>query len=561
MRRHLLRYSVCCVLLLCCRCAKIVTPTGGPRDTTPPAVTKETPANGSTNFNGNTIKISFNEYVVLDNPVENVLISPPPSTPPQFSISGKSVIIKFQNTTLLPNQTYNIGFASCIKDFTEGNAIPFYNYAFSTGDRVDSMMLSGKIIDALSTSPIKECYVFAYTEDVDSLPLTTKPQFISKSQADGSFEIKNIKPGAYKIFALTDDNNDLIFNLPTEKIAFGDHPFAAHPCPKDTANDTLSSPDTIQQNVPAENILLYLFSEKGKQLLDKSQNKAFGKYDFFYKENISDVHIRRIDTLPMPDHFQYVGHDTLTFFFKETLQDTLRLELRVNTSTCDTVELTPFKKKETRGKKEEANKGEKLSLNKTNAGELHSPLTLHFSYPIRPADSIPVQIVAHSKYSGNDTSTLFLSVPDTFVTSVSIPFHFEEKVPYTVILRDSSFLGYNGATHDSLKISFTAKSEKDYGALRISYQLPENEYNYIALLLNQAGDLIRKDIMSESAEILYSNLSSGSYKLKLIEDRNLNGEWDTGNYREKLQPEKVLIFNKPLNVRGYWELEEIFTWE
>ena len=220
-KKYILRLMLLTAVLFT-SCAKIVTPTGGPKDVTPPTITKESPPNGCKNFKGNTIKISFSEFVTLNNTFENVLISPPLSQQPTYLLSGKTLIIKF-NDTLQSNQTYNIGFASCIQDFTEENPIPFYNYAFSTGESVDTFMLKGKVIDAQTNSAVKGCFVFAYSQDIDSLPLTTKPQYITKTLPNGSFVIKNIRPGNYKIFALKDINNNLIYDLPNEEIAFLDN--------------------------------------------------------------------------------------------------------------------------------------------------------------------------------------------------------------------------------------------------------------------------------------------------------------------------------------------------
>ena len=218
LRKTILRILLLTTVLLT-SCATIVMPTGGPKDVVPPTIAKEVPQNGCNNFKGNTIKITFNEFVTLNNTFENVLISPPLSQQPTYTLSGKTLIIKF-NDTLQSNQTYNLGFANCIQDFTEENPIPFYNYAFSTGEAVDSFMLQGKVIEAQTTNAVKGCFVFAYSQDIDSLPLTTKPQYITKTQPNGAFAIKNIRPGSYKLFALKDINNNLIFDLPNEEIAF-----------------------------------------------------------------------------------------------------------------------------------------------------------------------------------------------------------------------------------------------------------------------------------------------------------------------------------------------------
>lgn len=545
-------------------CAKIVTPTGGPKDVTPPAITKEVPANGCNNFKGNTIKITFNEFVTLNNTFENVLISPPLTQQPTYSLSGKTLVIKF-NDTLQSNQTYNLGFANCIQDFTEGNPIPFYNYAFSTGEAVDSFMLQGKVIDAQTTEAVKGCFVFAYSQDIDSLPLTTKPQYITKTQPNGSFAIKNIRPGDYKVFALKDINNNLIYDLPNEEIAFLQNTMVAVRMPVEVPEDTAAVNDTVAPVPEIEDTTakvpetkLFLFTEEDTtQAFVKLQNKEVGKYEFIYKSKIYDYTATVLSEREY-DRFEMVGLDTITWYLKEPLLDSMVVAVTVNDTICDTLRLEPFKKAGARagGRRGKGDDHAPLAVSYKNAGELYKPIVLTFPYPVRPSDSVPVQIVATKKYSGNDTSYLNLSIPDTFVTSLVINRRFEEKVPHTLTIRDSVFVGYNGCVNDTVRIKFTTKTEKDYGLLRMTYRLPDSEYPFVILLLNSKGEVLQRDVIRQTETITYPNLTAGGYKIKAIEDRNGNGVWDTGNYRRKVEPERVFLFSKAITVRGYWELEE-----
>lgn len=563
-KKSILRLMLLTAVLLT-GCAKIVMPTGGPKDVTPPSITKESPPNGSRNFKGNTIKISFNEFVTLNNTFENVLISPPLSQQPTYTLSGKTLIIKF-NDTLQSNQTYNIGFASCIQDFTEENPIPFYNYAFSTGESVDTFMLKGRVVDAQTNSAVKGCFVFAYSQDIDSLPLTTKPQYITKTLPNGSFAIKNIRPGNHKIFALKDINNNLIYDLPNEEIAFLENTVEAVPIPVEVVQDTTSAKDSVKvapsDSVPPvpESQLFLFMEEDSTQSFVKLQNKEVGKYEFIYKSKIRK-HEAKVLSEREYDHFEIVGHDTITWYLKEPLLDTMVVAMAVNDTVCDTLRLEPFKKAGARTGQRRGRSDDRVALavGNRNAGDLYNPIVLTFPYPIRPKDSIPVQIIATKKYSGNDTSYLTLSIPDTFVTSLVIDRKFEEKVPHLLTIRDSVFFGYNGLANDTVRIKFTTKTEKDYGLLRMTYKLPSEEYPFVIQLLNSKGEILQSDVIRQSETITYPNLAAGSYKLKAIEDRNGNGVWDTGNYRQKRQPERVFNFNKAITIRGYWELEE--EWE
>ena len=565
-KKHILRLLLLTAVLFT-SCAKMVMPIGGPKDVTPPAIAKESPQNGCNNFKGNTIKITFNEFFTLNNTFENVLISPPLSQQPTYTVSGKTLIIKF-NDTLQSNQTYNLGFANCIQDFTEGNPIPFYNFAFSTGEAVDSFMLKGKVFDAQTNGAVNGCFVFAYSQDIDSLPLTTKPQYITKTLPNGSFAIMNIRPGNYKMFALKDINNNLIYDLPNEEIAFLDNMVEAVKMPAEVPQDTAAIKDSVIVALPdtlekISDTQLYMFLEKDTtQAFVKLQNKELGKYEFIYKSKIYNYKAAVLSEKDY-DRFEIVGSDTITWYMKEPLLDSMVVAITVNDSVCDTLRLEPFKKAgaRTSGRRGRSDDHAPLVISNQNAGELYKPIVLTFPYPLRPTDSIPVQIIATKKYTGNDTSYLKLPVPDIFTRSLVIDRKFEEKVPHTIIIPDSVFFGYNGLTNDTLRIKFTTKTEKDYGLLRINYQLPNNEYPFVIQLLNSKGDILRTDILHRSETITYPNLLAGGYKIKAIEDRNGNGVWDTGNYRQKRQPERVFHYNKTITIRGYWELEEEWTME
>lgn len=315
--------------------------------------------------------------------------------------------------------------------------------------------------------------------------------------------------------------------------------------------------DSTAAQIPA--IALRLFVEEDTiQSFSKMQNKEFGKYEFFYKNNITTVAAEAIRGT-LPDRWEVIGSDTITWYCKEEVKDTVLFVMTVNGTACDTLELTPFKKREARGRRADKQDGGKLLITSSNTGELYKPLTLSFSYPIRPTENAQVQLIGKRKRAGNDTINIPVTVKDTFARSISIPTKLEEKVPYTLIITDSTFQGYNNLYNDSTVVNFTNRSAKDYGSIRMTFNLPTTS-DFIVQLLNDKDRVLREDVLRGESELLYSNLLAGRYKLKVIEDRNGNGRWDTGKYNEKRQPERVAFFSKTLTVRGYWELEETFAW-
>lgn len=545
--------------LLLAGCAKIVTPVGGPKDTTPPKIVKESPANHTTMFNSKSIKITFDEFVVLNNPNQTVIVSPPLKENPELSISGKSVIIKLPDS-LRSNTTYSIALSETIKDFTEGNPLPIYTYVFSTGSHIDSFMLSGTMKDAVSLDMAKNVSVMLYEQDIDSLPLSVRPTYLTKTNGNGKFTFNNIKPGSYKIFALNDINNNLIYDLPTESIAFLADLVEAWPTPAtDTTEENKKSNRGRQTNDDEQEVRLSLFTERdSNQVLSKYLNTTENLYAFPYKTDFKSFSARHLGGQEL-SYFQLISNsqDSVYWYLKEALTDTTWYEFTVDEHHLDTVKITPFKKNtKGAGSRRKTNEKSALSVSLSNKENIYQPLTLNFSYPVKPGQ-FDITIYKLLK-SGNDTIVKTVQIPDTFVRSIPIDYKFEEKLPYSVFIRDSVIWGYNGLTNDTVNVRFTTKTEKDYGNLLINYSIADPSCQYIVFLQNNKGNTIQQHIISAKQSVTYAHLDPGSYKIKVIKDRNNNGRWDTGNYELKIQPEEIFFFDKPINIRGYWDIEEDF---
>ena len=206
------------------RCANAVAPTGGPKDTAPPVVVQAVPENNSTNFIGKKIEITFDEYITLENANQNVLISPPLSEKPDIKLKNKTVVVKFKET-LAANTTYTINFGSVIKDLHEGNPFKDYVFSFSTGDHIDTLRIAGKVLNAEDKKPVEDAYVSLYAadrENLDSLPLSTVPNYITKTDKEGNFGLNGLADKKYLVFALKDVNSNLYFDQPNEEVAFLD---------------------------------------------------------------------------------------------------------------------------------------------------------------------------------------------------------------------------------------------------------------------------------------------------------------------------------------------------
>jgi hypothetical protein len=525
-------------------CARIVIPSGGPKDITPPKVVGEKPANGSVKFTGKTIRIYFDEFVTLNNPVENVIFSPPLNKPIDYSTKGKSVIVKL-NDTLRSNTTYNIHFSDCIQDFREGNKLTGYDYAFSTGDSIDKHKLFGRVENAETNLPETGCFVMLYEDDVDSLPLTTRPYYLTRTNAQGNFFFHHVKPLSYKIFALRDINFNFFYDLPNESIAFVDSMCKAN----------YYSSDSLMRVDSSAFITLRMFQEEDTvQLLEPTLNPQKGIYHFPYKIPVHSYNLQ-IKGDSVVEYFSKIcaTRDTISLYFKTFFKDSATVYIITDAERMDTVELLPFKAPP-RVSKNQKPLTSTLKVNLANKDELYAPTLLRFSYPIKPADSVPLLVIATVR-GEKDTTEIYLNIPDSLVLQLPVPFAFEPKINYNLLLKDSLFYGYDGTTHDTIVFTLSKKTEKDYGNLFINYKVINKNADFIVELQSNQKTL-RKDIISHSKTVEYKHLSPGNYSFKVTEDRNRNGKWDTGNYRKKIQPEKIFFIDKEITIRGFWDMEE-----
>ena len=534
------------MVTLCAGCAKISAPTGGPKDAEPPKVLKTVPENGSTRFSDKHIRFYFDEFVTLNNPTENVLISPPMATAPEYTIKGKSLDIKIKDT-LHENTTYNMVFSDCIKDYREGNALSYFHFSFSTGDSLDDYMIRGNIVDAKTLAPSKDFFVLLYKNTHDSVPLTTLPDYVTKSLSDGTFTFRNIRPGIYKIFALKDINSDLKYNLPNEDIAFIYETVTAFKALPDSAADSLKAA------LPTVNLISFAVADT-VQKLSRYENPAAGIYRFPYKLRVNEFNAIPVST--QLDYFEQINNtrDTITWYLKTPLTDTVTYILHADNQT-DTVKITPFKEKQ-QGRVRGNQPVKKLSVSFINAGEYHKPLTLQFGYPVHPTDSFNVYVYSQQQ-NVKDTTVYRYAVPDTFTLQLPLPMTVTEKKSYSVMIPDSVFFGYNALTNDTLKTQFNTKSVKDYGTLIMNYQLPDDGKQYVATLWLK-DKIMQEDILTASQTITYPYLNPDTYRVSVFRDDNGNGRWDPGDYSGKRLPEKMFAFPQSISIRAYWESEETF---
>lgn len=586
------------ILVLAIRCANPVMPSGGIKDTDPPEVVSSMPLNKSVLFNGRTLILTFNEFVKLEKAQEQILISPPPQTKPEFRLRGKSLIIRFEED-LLPQTTYSVFFGDAIVDLTESNPLKGYNFVFSTGDILDSMSFKGNVFNAFDLKPAENVFAMLYllsqadTIPPDSLPYVKKPYYVTRTDKNGNFRFNNLKNEQFKIFALSDMNSNFIYDMAGELIAFSDSLIMPEFTPEPVI-DSLLVTDSLEfsdeeidtelaaAQKTADSLLqlqtdslsfvhalrLAMFQEvDSTQKLLRAEMVKPGLLRFAFRQAAYDVEINSLDTLPdtlniMP-MFTRMG-DTLLWYFRPGIADSIHLTITKDTLIRDTLHLSLIPRQAAQARRltrRDTAEREFLAwtANIPNRKlEIETPLQLNFGYPVvekNLPDSVMMVI---------NSDTLHFKPALTRSDSLGLSYRFDyDFLPgqqYTFTLPDSVFTGLNGLVSDSIRLSFKVPPPEDYGNLFMDISIAEGKH-YVIQLLGTKEAVLREYFVTQSGRLTIRNLNPGKYRLKAIDDRNQNRRWDTGNYLKAIQPEEVIYFNKELDIRANWDFEESWKLE
>ncbi len=583
------------VTLLFSRCANPVSPTGGPKDLNPPKVLACDPPNMSILFKGKSFRIDFNEFVTLKNSATEVFISPPQKNQPDSRLRGKSLVVQLEDS-LAPNTTYSITFGNAITDLTEGNILKGFNYVFSTGEFVDSLSLQGNLVNAFDHIPQKNVFIELYIDNndtipFDSLPHRVAPYYITKTDEQGNFMFHNLQNKKFKLFALADQNGDLIFNQPSEKIAFHDSLaipyFIAVPKPDTARNDSLSedlsriqpvkvknadslrksdsirAADSVRQNFlryPSYSLFLFEETDSVQRLLNSSfpvEGMALLVFRFPAKD-LQVVPLNFDSAAPWVIPESSRKNDSVRLWITRPDVDSLVAKIVVNNKVLDTVRLE-VSQKENRNKSPDKKKIIRLGMVNSASGaglnQFKNKLIVTFSYPLIRWDFKKVLLIAEK-----DTVHPRITFYDSLKRRIVISHKWEEDKSYTILVPDSAFFGIGNVTHDTVLMTFRSKSEKDFGNLVLSMNMDKRPGQYIVQLTNdKETSIFEEHIINGSEKIRFDFMTPGKYKLKAILDRNRNRRWDTGNYRLKIQPEEVIYFPKTVEIRSNWDVEE--TWD
>ena len=562
-------FAICVVAILMIRCANVVTPSGGPKDDKSPVVLEASPENNSTDFNGKTIHLTFDEFVTLNNPSNNVMISPPMNKKPTYRTSGKTLIIRFEEP-LKPNTTYSINFGDAVKDLHEGNVFKGYTFNFSTGNIIDSLSLKGKVISASSLTPMEGFVIGLYSNDnetitIDSMPYKLKPEYITTTDKKGDFEFSGLADKEYLVFALKDNNSNLIYDLPNEEIAFYQDLvkpyYIENQIVKVAVNDTLNNDSIVAADSIFEikkpdypSYTLYSFvQEDSVQKIFKKELVEEGLLRFVFRYPADNVEIKVLEELP--DTFNILPvysarKDTILWYFTPC-KDSLWISINDGVNISDTTHysLKPRKSVSKRRRNQEEETVKRLVIKnnlKGNKLKPEQPLVFTFNEPI-------VKV--------NQPDSMHFEKLDEFGLKYQIINNLKPENKYQITISDSVFFGISGVSNDSIKLNFSVQEESAFGNIYITVEVPENIPQVIIELTTDNGKTIDKQIITGTQELSFEYLDPGKYKLKAILDLDRNGVWSPGNFNKKLQPEKIIFYNGTLEVRANWDIDLDEPWK
>ena len=587
---HKLKYLFICLGLLFVaflnhHCANAVAPTGGPKDTTPPVVVGAMPENHNTNFIGKKIEITFDEFITLENANQNVMISPPMSEKPDIKLKNKTVVIKFKED-LVPNTTYTINFGAAIKDLHEGNPFKDYVYSFSTGDHIDTLSIAGKLLNAEDKKPVEGAYVGLYADDrdnLDSLPMTTAPNYITKTDKDGNFRLNGLANKHYLVFALKDANANLYFDLPNESVAFLDSlvpaSYPQSPLPKPATDSTMT--DSLTMHVDslvvetktttkfdqnAFKLTLEMFTEvDSTQMLLEKKLVEEGLLRFVFRHPAKEAVIMTPEMLP--DTFNLVtthsvAYDTVWWYFTPNVKDSLWVQVKYDTLINDSSRYS-LKFKETKANRRLKREPEKLKVSSNLIGRdgliQGDTLILKFSEPI-------------VRYAMRD-SAIFKC--DTLVFYDTLAFEpvdgqgleyrmttpFSADSSYSIEIPDSVFFGIRNRTNDIIKLDFHVLKDDEYGNIYITVVPPKGMKQVVVQLMNENEKVLKEQIITKKEEVMFDYLMPAKYKLRAILDADGNGKWSTGNYHRHCLPETIVNYKDPLDLKAGWDIDLEEVWD
>lgn len=512
-------------------CAKRGSPSGGLKDTLAPVIIKSTPENYSTNFEGNEIRIYFDEYIKLVDIQKNLIVSPPLEYQPIITPLNTSKQLRIQiMDTLRENTTYSFNFGNSIVDNNEGIEFPYFKYVFSTGSYIDSLQLNGTIKDALLPKAENPVSVVLYELNetfTDSVIFTKKPMYITTTRdSTGNFQLTNLKAGKYLLVGLKEKSNDYIFQPRNDKIAF--------------LQDTITLPTDSTYT-------LTLFKETLDYKMARPAHISKNEFIFGYEGNIDSLVLEPISTLPegfTSKTYRDTEKDTLHYWhkpaFDSEVTDSL-LFIAKNRGAMDTLEINI---------KNLFVDSLKVSIVKSGTLTPRDTFQLQFNTPLVSVDETLLSILDKDSIAVPVTAQR-----DTIYNRANVIFNKNPDQRYNITALPGAFTDFFEATNDTLRYSVKTKAEDDYGDITLALD-NATPYPLLAELVDNKFKVVQSTVLKDENSVTFQYIDPGMYSIRITIDENRNGIWDSGSFLSKKQPERVLYYSKTLEVNANWSLQE-----
>jgi hypothetical protein len=564
------------VSILAFGCAKINTPSGGPKDKEIPVILKSVPENGATGFSGKEIVVTFNEYIVLDKISEKFLVSPPMKKRPEITIRGKSIRIEYEDE-LRDSTTYTFYFQDAIRDLNENNPINNYQFVFSTGPFIDSLSVTGNVYSALNLDPPENTMVLLYIQPDDSSVVKQIPDYITRVESNGEFRIDNVHPGPYRLYALADVDNSKNYNNRDELFAFHEEPVQITPeknflpVKKDTVTVKPATAGKVPVKPPVIGEYPLIVFQAPKQLHYLASSSRKQPFQLSYALSLLPDTMKFDFSIPgvSPDAYfieRSTNNDTITIWLTDsTVYNRSQIETIVRYPFTDTLGITALKD-DTVQMRYLAPRASRTKVVK----RIPYKVSTNISGQERPDKRI--SITAPSPFMPPDTSrlALFELLKDQKIrhpfslsrdTSNVCRYHVNTELKsgknYLFITDSAAFSNIYGEYSDSAGVRFSIMPPETYGKLILD--IKGYEGGKIIQLMDNTEKLIRQVYLKANRKLEFPLLEKGKYRIRAILDLDNDGKWTTGNFDLHRQPEPVQYYPEEIEIKENWDVNDV--WE
>lgn len=520
------------ILLFFASCAQFIPPTGGPKDKEPPTVTSQYPENGMTSYQDKTIIVTFNELIDARSLRQELVITPLPKSAYDLKVKPYSIEINY-DTPFLDSTTYTFNFRNGVKDLNERNPVVNLKVVFSTGSEIDSLSISGKVTDLWTGLNSKEVLVGLYDlQKQDTLPLLQrKPSYFTKTDTSGTYNFENIKDGYYRLLGFKDNNLNLIFNDDSENFGF--------------VQDTIK----LDSNITELNFKTYPYNTSPPKIQRNLSRQL--TYSIRINKQVKDIQV----SFPTKgDSLTYQIRDKeLVFFNHPFTSDTILTNLIVIDSSGNELESQTkiyFNANSRISINPELLRISTLNIQNNKKIILPNAYILQFEFPITNIDTNGITITSDTTYQ----ESFSLNWKDSSHTLLEILSTPQATRELRLNIDESAITNFKSDSNTTYQLINTLYQQKDFGSIDGSYP------DFIGTKIIQILDAKKLNVIDYQVfkdKFDFPQLLPGLYKLRIIEDLNNNGYWDTANFDQNILPEKIIISKGFVKLKANFQLTDI----